>query len=94
MVVYGLFGGGFISIFPVVVAQVVGVERLSSALGILYFGNVVGNLLGAPIATAIMRSQGGNYIGAIIFAGLSPVLAAFFVLVIRFRISKKLFAIA
>lgn len=94
MVVYGLFGGGFISIFPVVVAQVVGIERLSGALGILYFGNVVGNLLGAPIATAIMHAQGGKYIGAIIFAGLSPVVAAFFVLVIRFRINKKFFAIA
>ncbi|KAF9126275.1 hypothetical protein BGW39_006747 [Mortierella sp. 14UC] len=94
MVVYGLFGGGFISIFPVVVAQVVGIERLSAALGILYFGNVVGNLLGAPIATAIMHAQGGKYIGAIIFAGLSPVVAAFFVLVIRFRINKKILAIA
>lgn len=35
----------FISIFPVVVAQVVGVERLSGALGLLYFGNVVGKYL-------------------------------------------------
>ncbi|KAI1291604.1 hypothetical protein EDD11_008840, partial [Mortierella claussenii] len=41
MAVYGLFGGGFISIFPVAVAQVVGVERLPSALGIVYFGNIV-----------------------------------------------------
>ncbi|GJJ74459.1 hypothetical protein EMPS_06817 [Entomortierella parvispora] len=94
MVLYGVFGGGFISIFPVVVAQVVGVERLSAALGILYFGNVVGNLLGAPIATAIMKAQGGRYIGAIIFAGLSPMVAAFFVLFIRFRLNKKIFAIA
>jgi len=84
----------FISIFPVVVAQVVGVERLSAALGILYFGNVVGNLLGAPIATAIMGAQGGKYIGAIIFAGLSPIVAAFFVLFIRFRLNKNIFAIA
>ncbi|KAG0259900.1 hypothetical protein BG011_002298 [Mortierella polycephala] len=94
MVFYGLFGGGFISIFPVVVAQVVGVERLTSALGILYFGNVVGNLLGAPIATAIMKVQDGSYLGAILFAGFSPIIAAFFVLFIRFRISKKFLAIA
>ncbi|KAF9082826.1 hypothetical protein BGX27_004380, partial [Mortierella sp. AM989] len=40
MAVYGIFGGGFISIFPVVSAQVVGIERLSAALGIIYFGNV------------------------------------------------------
>ncbi|KAF9957161.1 hypothetical protein BGZ65_002223 [Modicella reniformis] len=91
MVFYGLFGGG---IFPVVVAQVVGVERLSAALGILYFGNVVGNLLGAPIATAIMQAQGGEYLGAIMFAGFTPVLAATFVLFVRFRINKKVLAIA
>ncbi|KAK3805783.1 MAG: major facilitator superfamily domain-containing protein [Benniella sp.] len=94
MVFYGLFGGGFISIFPVVVAQVVGVERLSAALGILYFGNVVGNLLGAPIASAIRASQDGKYLGAILFAGFTPVLAATFVLFVRFRINKKIFAIA
>ncbi|KAI8602965.1 major facilitator superfamily domain-containing protein [Dissophora ornata] len=94
MVVYGVFEGGFISIFPVVAAQVVGVERLPSALGILYFGNAVGNLLGSPIATAIMRAHGGQYIGAIMFAGFAPLLATFFVLFIRFRISKKLIAVA
>ncbi|KAF9189589.1 hypothetical protein BGZ50_000689 [Haplosporangium sp. Z 11] len=94
MVFYGLFGGGFISIFPVVVAQVVGVERLAPALGILFFGNVVGNLLGAPIATAIMKAQGGSYMGAILFAGFTPIVAAIFVLFIRFRINKKIFAIA
>ncbi|KAG0327444.1 hypothetical protein BG000_000961 [Podila horticola] len=93
MVCYGLFGGGFISIFPVVVAQVVGVERLSGALGLLYFGNVVGNLLGAPIATAIINAQGGEYLGAILFAGAAPVIAAFFILMVRFQYTKKVFAI-
>ncbi|KAG0307353.1 hypothetical protein BGZ98_000442 [Dissophora globulifera] len=94
MVAYGLFGGGFISIFPVVVAQVVGVERLPAALGIVYFGNVFGNFFGAPIATAILNAQGGEYIGTIIFAGVMPILGAVAVLFVRFRINKKIFAIA
>ncbi|KAF8975263.1 hypothetical protein BGZ46_009294 [Entomortierella lignicola] len=94
MAVYGVFGGGFISIFPVVAAQVVGIERLSAALGLLYFGNVFGNLFGSPIATAIVQHQHGNYIGAIMFAGLTPIIGGLIVLTIRFRINKKIFAIA
>jgi hypothetical protein len=53
-----------------------------------------GNLLGAPIASAIRASQDGKYLGAILFAGFTPVLAAMFVLFVRFRINKKIFAIA
>ncbi|GJJ74491.1 hypothetical protein EMPS_06849 [Entomortierella parvispora] len=92
MVVFGAFGGGFISMVPVVTAQVVGVERLTAALGILYFGQMIGNLFGAPIATAIMKVQHGQYLGAILFAGLAPLVASFFVLVIRFQMNKKVFA--
>ncbi|KAF9389689.1 hypothetical protein BGX21_011645 [Mortierella sp. AD011] len=81
MAVYGLFGGG---IFPVVAAQVVGVERLSSALGIIYFGNVF----------AIVQHQDGKYIGAVLLSGITPIIGGLIVLSIRFRITKKIFAIA
>lgn len=77
---------------PVVTAQVVGVERLTAALGILYFGQLIGNLFGTPIATAIMKAQGGHYLGAILFAGLAPLIASLFILVIRFQTNKKIFA--
>lgn len=54
----------------------------------------LGNLLGAPIASAIITAQGGKYLGAIIFAGITPVIAALFILVVRFQYTKKIFAIA
>lgn len=54
----------------------------------------LGNLLGAPIASAIIASQGGKYLGAIIFAGITPVIAALFILIVRFQYTKKIFAIA
>lgn len=53
----------------------------------------LGNLLGAPIATAIINAQGGKYLGAILFAGAAPVIAAFFILMVRFQYTKKVFAI-
>ncbi|KAF9969011.1 hypothetical protein BGZ73_008845, partial [Actinomortierella ambigua] len=94
MIFYGLFGGGFISVFPVATAQVVSVERLPPALGMLYFGNIFGNLLGTPIATAIISAMDGKYTGAIIFSALTPVVASLFILYLRFSIEKRVFAIA
>ncbi|KAF9432848.1 hypothetical protein BGZ76_010242 [Entomortierella beljakovae] len=95
MAVYGLFGGGFISIFPVVAAQVVGIERLSAALGLIYFGNVFGNLLGSPIATAIVQRSNGKYLGAVMFSGFMPVIGGLIILfTIRRSLDKRIFAIA
>jgi predicted MFS family arabinose efflux permease len=44
VVFYGFNGGGFVSLFPVVAAEVVGVERLAAAVGMLYSGNLFGKL--------------------------------------------------
>ncbi|KAG0227397.1 hypothetical protein BGW41_003833 [Actinomortierella wolfii] len=94
MIFYGLFGGGFISVFPVATAQVVSVERLPPALGMLYFGNIFGNLLGTPIATAIINAMDGRYTGAMIFSAATPLVASLFALYLRFSTEKRIFAIA
>ena len=44
VVFYGINGGGFVSLFPVVAAEVVGVERLAAAVGMLYSGNLFGKI--------------------------------------------------
>ncbi|KAF9967081.1 hypothetical protein BGZ70_000177 [Mortierella alpina] len=44
VVVYGINGGGFVSLFPVVAAEVIGVERLTAAVGLLYSGNLFGKV--------------------------------------------------
>ncbi|RUP47217.1 major facilitator superfamily domain-containing protein [Jimgerdemannia flammicorona] len=75
-VVYGGSGGGFISLFPVVTADVVGVKNLSNVLGAVYASNVFGNLLGTPLAGAIYDAAGGSYIPAMIFSGGMSVIAA------------------
>jgi len=78
---------------PAVTAQVVGIDRLPAALGIIYFGHIIGYVLGSPIATTIRQSgDRHNPMGAIIFAGAAPLIASLFVLVVRFRMNKKVFA--
>ncbi|KAG0212804.1 hypothetical protein BGX33_003362 [Mortierella sp. NVP41] len=91
VIFYGINGGGFVSLFPVVAAEVVGVERLAAAVGMLYSGNLFGNLLGTPIASAIVASSGGSYHWAIVFAGAVPIAGAFLLLSHRLTIQPRLF---
>lgn len=42
VIFYGANGGGFVSLFPVVAAEVIGVEKLAAAVGLLYSGNLFG----------------------------------------------------
>ncbi|KAK3825123.1 MAG: major facilitator superfamily domain-containing protein [Benniella sp.] len=91
VVVYGSNAGGFNSLFPVVAADVIGVEKLAAAVGLLYSGNFFGNLLGTPLASAIIAASGGSYTGTMVFAGSAPILGACLLLIIRFRDEKRIF---
>ncbi|KAG0239203.1 hypothetical protein BGX31_002978 [Mortierella sp. GBA43] len=45
VVIYGINAGGFNSLFPVVAADVIGLEKLAAAVGLLYSGNFFGKQL-------------------------------------------------
>ncbi|KAF8936935.1 major facilitator superfamily domain-containing protein [Dissophora ornata] len=89
--VYGVNAGGFNSLFPVVAADVIGLETLAASVGLLYSGNFFGNLLGTPLASAIIAASGGSYTWAIVFAGVAPIVAASVLLFIRFKDEKRIF---
>ncbi|KAG0316242.1 hypothetical protein BGZ99_006997 [Dissophora globulifera] len=91
VVFYGINAGGFNSLFPVVAAQIIGVEALAASVGLLYSGSLFGNVLGTPAASAIIASAGGSYTGAIIFAGVMPIVAAGLLLPIRFKDERRIF---
>ncbi|KAF9923453.1 hypothetical protein FBU30_006514 [Linnemannia zychae] len=91
VIFYGANGGGFVSLFPVVAAEVVGIERLAAAVGMLYSGNLFGNMLGTPIASAIVAASGGSYHWAIVFAGLVPMAGACLLLSYRLTVEPRLF---
>ncbi|KAF9436185.1 hypothetical protein BGZ76_004601 [Entomortierella beljakovae] len=91
VVFYGINAGSFVSLFPVVAAKVIGVETLATAVGLLFSGNFFGNLLGTPLASAIISASGGSYTWAIVFAGTTPLLSAILLMNIRFRDDKRIF---
>ncbi|KAG0207713.1 hypothetical protein BGX28_001110 [Mortierella sp. GBA30] len=91
VVIYGFNCGGFNSLFPVVAADLMGLEKLATAVGLLYSGNLFGNLLGVPIASALVAASGGSYTWAMVFAGTMPIIAASLLVPIRYRINARIF---
>ncbi|THU86596.1 MFS general substrate transporter [Dendrothele bispora CBS 962.96] len=51
---YGFFSGGFVSLYPVVAADIYGVEGLASIAGAMFSSYIPGTLVGPPIAGAII----------------------------------------
>ncbi|KAF9158556.1 hypothetical protein BGX21_003169 [Mortierella sp. AD011] len=90
-IAYGTSAGGFVSLFPVVAAKVIGLETLAATVGLLFSGNFFGNLLGTPLASAIISASGGSYTWAIVFAGAAPLVGASLLLIIRFKDERRIF---
>lgn len=90
-VLYGLTGGGFVSLFPVVTAEIVGVQNIQKGLSLCYFITIFGNLLGTPLIGLLQSARG--WTAAIQFAGAPSVAAALVMLYLRFIINRKIFAV-
>ncbi|KAG0170499.1 hypothetical protein DFQ28_001813 [Apophysomyces sp. BC1034] len=90
-VLYGLTGGGFVSLFPVVVADIVGLANVQRGLGMCYLSTTVGTLLGTPIVGLLQQQYG--WTAAIQCTGAPTVVSALVLLVLRFITSGgKIFA--
>ncbi|KZO93329.1 MFS general substrate transporter, partial [Calocera viscosa TUFC12733] len=71
-IVFGFFGGCFISLAAPMAASLFGVHNLATLSGMLLVFNLPGNTAGAPIFGAILRASGAqdDWRGAIIFSGM------------------------
>ena len=86
----GLTCGAFVSLFPVVAAEVVGVEQIQRAIGITYGLSFFGNLVGTPIIGLLQSNNG--WTSAIQFGGAMTVGASLIMLALRFKTKPKLWA--
>lgn len=75
---YSFFSGGFISLSPVVTAQIFGVQRLASIYGLVTLSAGIPGILGTPIATWIVQAKAPqqDYVGAAIYTGMVLVAAS------------------
>ncbi|KAJ2558058.1 hypothetical protein EV175_000983 [Coemansia sp. RSA 1933] len=82
---YGFFCGGFISLCPVIIAQLWGVQRISTIVGLVYIASFIGGMVGAPASGAILDNIGHktNYKPTIIFCGACMMGAFVFFVLMR-----------
>jgi MFS family permease len=59
-VLYGVFAGAYVSLFPTVLVELFGVQNFASVNGFLYMVRGFGTLLGTPVAGALIHSGGAK----------------------------------
>ncbi|RCH84723.1 hypothetical protein CU098_009131 [Rhizopus stolonifer] len=71
VVLYGFFGGGYLSLNGAALPEVAGYENISAANGLFYITSTLGYMFGTPISSAIISSTTPpGYIYAAIWSGL------------------------
>ncbi|SAM07734.1 hypothetical protein [Absidia glauca] len=85
-VLYGLTGGAFVSLLPVVIADIVGVKNIQRGIGMCYTISLFGNLLGSPIIGKLLQTY--NWTCAIQFSGATTLGAALILIYLRMHRSK------
>ncbi|KAA8650827.1 putative oxalate/formate antiporter [Aspergillus tanneri] len=70
VVLFGFWSGAAISLTPVCISQVCRTEDIGKRNGTAFTLVSIGTLIGIPLAGAIQESNGGDYWGLIIFAGM------------------------
>ncbi|KAF9961551.1 hypothetical protein BGZ72_003157 [Mortierella alpina] len=110
VILYGLMGGGFISLLAPVLAEQFGTGSLTILVGVTFGINGLGSLTGTPIAAAILSSLGGaglqvvdgvevmldgnGYKGAIGFIGGSMAVGAAVFFFLKCKVGGKSKAVA
>ncbi|KAJ2401399.1 hypothetical protein GGI23_001424 [Coemansia sp. RSA 2559] len=91
-IVYGIFCGGFISLLPVVMANLWGVQRISTIIGLLYVANFVGTMVGAPASGAILDNigHGKNFKNTVAFSGVFMFCGFIFFVFLRLATRRKI----
>lgn len=83
---FGFFSGCYISLAPALVVEVSPPSEIGHRTGILYFCISIGVLTGSPIAGALVETNGGDYKYLKLFAGVTMLVGAILVAVLRFYI--------
>ncbi|KPM39568.1 hypothetical protein AK830_g7018 [Neonectria ditissima] len=75
-IAFGFACGGFTSLGPTLVAQISDIRQIGIRTGTAFAVQSFGALTGSPIASAIVESQGGDYLGLKVFCGISMLASA------------------
>ncbi|XP_063428321.1 monocarboxylate transporter 12-like [Mytilus trossulus] len=88
-ILFGLYSGGLATMINPLCMELIGVSKLSSGIGTMYFIGGVGYIIGPPIA-GFLVDNGGTYEDSFILCGVLFLLAAVFTLILNnWRIQTK-----
>lgn len=92
-VVFGLFCGSYFALLSPITASLVGMERYPTALSLLLITNII-SVFGPNIASAIESSVTTSppYFSYKMFAGVTYIVGAFFLIVLKIRLNRNPFA--
>ncbi|KAJ2402388.1 hypothetical protein GGI23_000744 [Coemansia sp. RSA 2559] len=92
VVLFGFSIGGIVSVIPVAAAELFGLARLPSIIGLLFIGYFAGGLLGVPPMSAILDNVGHrtNYISSIWYMGALPLCSLALLVFMRLLITRSL----
>ncbi|KAL4206843.1 MFS general substrate transporter [Rhizopus microsporus] len=82
---FGYFGGGHLTMVPALLGQIVGMDDIEAANGMLFFAWFFGGLFGSPICSTLINdgSDHPTYSHAIIFSGVLMIFAGLLAWAIR-----------
>ncbi|CAK5278089.1 unnamed protein product [Mycena citricolor] len=89
--VYGLVGCWFISLLPVVCAQLFGLNDLATITGFMILANSPGQLAGASIGGAVLSRSGNNWQAVAAYSGCAMLLGSCFALSARLSHERRIF---
>ncbi|KAJ2083212.1 hypothetical protein GGI09_007405 [Coemansia sp. S100] len=92
--IFGFASGSVVSLVPVVTANLFGVQRLASILGLLFFSYTLGSLVCSPVGGALLDKygHGTNYTPLIIYDGAFFSAATLLLGVLRMAVDTNLWA--
>ncbi|KAJ2368592.1 hypothetical protein H4S01_001506, partial [Coemansia sp. RSA 2610] len=90
-VIFGLCSGAIVSLIPVITANIFGVERLPSIIGLLMLAYMTGGLISSPPAGAMLDKygHGTSFSSLIIYDGVFLAASTICDIFLRIYISRK-----
>ncbi|KAI0823271.1 MFS general substrate transporter [Trametes gibbosa] len=88
-VVYGFFSGAFNALVIPCIVQISDVHEYGTRIGVLYSIVSFPALCGGPVAGAMLKAEGGSYVGMIMLAGATMIAGSLFMLWARLLLSTR-----
>ncbi|KAI0629928.1 MFS general substrate transporter [Trametes polyzona] len=88
--IYGFFSGAFNALIIPCIVQISDMREYGTRIGVLYSIVSFPALCGGPVAGAMLKAEGGSYLGMIMLSGASMIAGALFLLWARLVVSKRL----